>query len=216
MAIDRAVVADAEIIENHAWRNEAFQSGLRLVNEFACGFSADPLHEACRVFMEVRIRPVGDEAVQVIRNRAHVFCDRPLVVIENNDEPLGGRGDIVQGFKTDAAGEGGIARNADDMLVGADLVARGGHAQRGGERRSRMAGTVAVVLALASEKEAVQPLVLTYRRKAVEPPGQNFVNIALVADIENELVLGRTENPVQCNRQFDYSEVGAQMATCLR
>ena len=131
MAIDRAVVADAKIIKNDARSDEALQSGLRLVNEFACGFSTDPLHEARRVFMEVRIGRVGDEAVQVIRHGAHIFGNRPLVVIENNDEPLGGRRDIVQGFKTDAAGESGIACNADDMLVGAYLVARGGHSQCG-------------------------------------------------------------------------------------
>ena len=216
MAVDRPVVADAEIIENHAWRDEAFQSGLCLVNEFACGFSADPLHEACSVFVKVYIRWVGDEAVQVIRNRTHVFGNRPFVVIENNDEPLGCGGDIVQGFKTDAAGEGCIARHADDMLVGADLVAGCSHAKRGGERCSRVACPVAIVLAFASKKEAVQPLVLTNRWKAVESPGHELMDIALVADIENELVLGRIEDAVKGNRQFDDPEVGAQMATCLR
>ena len=166
--------------------------------------------------MEVRIGRVGDEAVQVIRHSAHIFGDRPLIVIENNDEPLGGRGNIVQGFKTHAASEGCIACNADDMLVGAYLVARGGHSQRGGEGRSRMARTIAVVLALAAQKKAVKSLVLTDRRKAVEPPGQKFVDIALVADIENEPVLGRIEDAVQGNRQFDDPEVGTQMTACLR
>ena len=71
-----------------------------------------------------------------------------------------------------------------------------------------MARTVAVVLALATKKKAVEPLVLTDRRKAVESSGQKLVDITLVADIENELVLGRIENPVQGNREFDHTEVG--------
>jgi len=71
-----------------------------------------------------------------------------------------------------------------------------------------MARTVAVVLALATKKKAVEPLVLTDRRKAVESSGQKLVDITLVAHIENELVLGRIENPVQGNRELDHPEVG--------
>ena len=91
------------------------------------------------------------------------------------------------------------------------MVARGGHSQRGGECRSRMTRAVAVVLALAAQEKAVQPLVLPDCRKAVESPGEKLVDIALVADIKNELVLGCIENSVQGDRQFDDAEVGAQM-----
>ena len=59
MAVDRAVVADAEIIENHAWRDKALQSCFRLVSELACGFSTDPFEESGGVFMEVRVGGIG-------------------------------------------------------------------------------------------------------------------------------------------------------------
>ena len=131
MSVDRAVVADAEIIENHAWRDEALQPRLRLVGQLACGFSTDPFEESGGVFMEVRVGGIGHQAVQIIRNGAHIFGDRPLVVVENDDQALGGRSDIIQGLKAHAAGEGGIPCHADDMLVGADLIARCGHAQGG-------------------------------------------------------------------------------------
>ena len=215
MAIDRAVVADAEIIENHAWRDEALQSCFRLVSELACGFAADPLEEPSGVFMEVRVGGIGHQAVQVIRNGAHIFGNRPFVVVENDDEALGGRGDIVQGFKTHAAGEGGISRHADDMLVGADLVASGGHAKRGGEGGSGMACPIGIVLTLAAKKKSVESLVLSDRRKSVESSGQELVDIALVADIENELVFRCVEHPVQCNREFDHTEIRPQMAAGL-
>ena len=165
--------------------------------------------------MEVRVGGIGHQAVQIIRNGAHIFGDRPLVVVENNDQALGGRGDIVQCLKAHAAGEGGIPCHADDMLVGADLIARCGHAQGGGERCSCVARAVRVVLALAAQEKSVQPLVLANRVEPVEAAGEELVDIALVADIENKLVPWRVEDAVQCNRQLDHAKIRPQMAAGL-
>ena len=212
MAIDRAVVADAEFVEDDARGEKVFQRGLGFVGEFAGGFSSNPFEKLRGVFVQVREGGVGDDAVQVIRHGADIFRDRPLVVVENDDQALGRGGDIIERFKSDAAGERRIAGHADDMLVGAELVAGGGHAERGGESGAGMARAVAIVLALGAEEKAIQALVLADRREAIQPAGEKFVDIALVADIEEKFVARRVEHAVQGEREFHDAEVRSEVA----
>ena len=151
MAVDWAIVADTEFVENDARGEEVFQRGLSLVRELAGGFSADPFEELGCVFVQVREGGVRDDAVEVVRHGADIFRDRPLVVVENDDQALGRGGDIVERFKSNAAGERRIARHADDMLVGTKAIAGGGHAERSGEGGAGVARAVAIVFALGAE-----------------------------------------------------------------
>ena len=50
------------------------------------------------------IAGVGDNAVQIIGNRADIFGDAPLVIVENDNQPFGRVLDIVQGFECDPIG----------------------------------------------------------------------------------------------------------------
>ena len=211
MAIDRAVVADAEFVENDAWREEVFQRGLGFVCELAGGFSTNPFQELRGVFMQVREGGVRDDAVEVVRHGADIFRDRPLVVIENDDEAFRRGCDIVERFKSNAASERCVACHADDMLVGAEAVAGSGHAERGGKGGAGVTRAVAVVLALTAEQETIQALVLANRGKAVETAGEELVDIALVADIEEKLVARRVEHTVQGDREFHDTEVRAEV-----
>ena len=137
---------------------------------------------------------VGDNAMEVARNRAHIAIDRPLVVIQHNDQPLGLVGDIVQCFKRDAVGERSVAGNRDHMLFAAGQVTRHRHAQRSRKRGTRMPRTVAVVLAFGPQHEAVEPAGLANGREAIEPAGKNFVNVSLVAHVEEDAVRGSIED----------------------
>ena len=94
--------------------------------------------------------------MQVLGDGADVLVDGPLVVVEHDDHALGVRGDVVQRLVSDAAGEGRVAGERDDVLLAAGHVARHGHAQRGGERRARVAGAEAIVLAFGAQHEAVE------------------------------------------------------------
>ena len=78
-----------------------------------------------------------------------------------------------------------------------------------------MARAVRVVLALAAQEKSVEPLVLANRVEPVEAAGEELVDIALVADIENKLVPWRVEDAVQCNRQLDHAKIRPQMAAGL-
>ena len=74
-----------------------------------------------------------------------------------------------------------------------------------------MAGAVAVVLALRAEQEAVQSAVLAHGVESLPPSGEKLVDVTLMADVEDEFVLGGVENPVQRDGQFDYAQIRAEM-----
>ena len=72
------------------------------------------------------------------------------------------------------------------------------------------------MFAFGPEQEAVQSLVLPHRADAIEAAGKHFVDVTLVADIENESVLGGVEDAVQGDGQLHDPEVRAEMAAGLR
>ena len=51
---------------------------------------------------------------------------------------------------------------------------------------------------------------------AIEPAGKHLVDVALVADVEDELVLRRVENAMQRDGQLDDAEIRSEMAAGLR
>ncbi len=166
--------------------------------------------------VQILVMLVGDDLVEVAGDGADVAVDGPLVVIEDNDQPLCLVGDIVERFKGDAVGEGGVSGNGDDMLVAAGEIAGDGHAQGRGEGSAGVTGSVTIVLAFGAQHEAVEAAGLTQGFKAVEPSGQDFVDIGLVADVEEELVLGSVEDRVEGQGQLHDAEVGAEVAAGLR
>ena len=70
-----------------------------------------------------------------------------------------------------------------------------------------MPGTVAVMFAFRPEKEAIQALVLADGGKTVTTSSQELMDVALVADIEQELVLWGVEDSVQRDREFNNTQV---------
>ena len=98
--------------------------------------------------------------------------------------------DIVERLVGDAAGEGGVAGDGDDVFLAAGFIARHGHAERGGERGAGVAGAVAIVRAFGAQHEAVQSAGSADGGEAVLAPGEELVDVGLVADVEQEAVLG--------------------------
>ena len=216
VAVDRAVVAEAELLEDDARQEQVLHAFLDLVRELQHALAADRLDKAAGLFVQVRVGRMGGDVVEVGRDGADVLGDRPLVVVEDDDEALGLRPNVVQRLVADAAGEGGIARDDDDVLVPASQVAPDGHAEGGGQGGAGVARAVAIVLAFGAEEEAVQALVLAHRVNALAPAGEHLVDVALVADVEDELVLRRVENAMQRDGQLDHAEVRPEMAAGLR
>ena len=156
-------------------------------------------------------------AVQIISDSADIFGDRPFVVVQHNDETLCLRFGVVQRFVTDPAGESGVARHYHHVLSSAAAqIASDCHPQPGRQGRAGVSRAIAIVFAFRAQQKSVQPLVLPHRADAIETAGKHFVDVTLVADIENEAVPRSIENAMQRDGQFDHAEIGPKMASGLR
>ena len=191
----------------------AFEGLLRLVAElegqFAFGHAFD---QALHVLLQLVIARMGDELVEIGGNGADVFGDAPFVVVENADEAAGGVGEVIEGLEGNAVGQRGVAKNADDVFIRAALIARGAHAQRGGKGGAGVARAVAIVLAFGAQGETVQAAGGADGVKTVLAAGEQFVDVALMADVPDEFVVRRGEDVVEGDGQFDDAEVGAEVA----
>src|SRR3546814_16860391 len=78
--------------------------------------------------------------------------------------------------------------------------------------RSAMRSAEGVVLALRPLGEAAEAAALAQGADSVAPPGQYLVRIALVADIPDQLVVGRVEHIMDRRGQLHHAQPGPQMA----
>lgn len=72
-----------------------------------------------------------------------------------------------------------------------------------------------VVLALGAEGKAIQAVGLADGVKTVFAPGQEFVDIDLVAHVPDEFVFRGGEHVVQGEGEFHHAEIRAEMAARL-
>ena len=146
VAIQRTVVVEAKLLEQHRRPQQALRCLLGFPYNFRGSFAAEAFDQSARSRMQVGVVLVGHHLVQVVGDSANIAIDRPLVVVEHNDQPLRLSADVVQRLKRDAVGERGIARHGDNVLARAGQIARHRHAQRGRKRRARMTCAVGIVL----------------------------------------------------------------------
>src|SRR5437588_10023114 len=116
MAVDRAKIPQTHLFKDEAaavtapavslqrarsgmkpdFREGALETLLSLVRQFQCDFALGQTpQKAFKVARKFGVGRMGDELVEIIRNRADVFGNAPFVVVENADEPLRGMSDVV-------------------------------------------------------------------------------------------------------------------------
>ena len=78
-----------------------------------------------------------------------------------------------------------------------------------------MARAIAIVFTFGAQQEAVEAPVLAHRVESIAAPGEHFVHVALVADVQDETVPRGVENAVKRNGQLTHSEVRSQMPAGL-
>src|SRR6266487_3480997 len=147
----------------------------------------------------MRVSRIRHDAVQIVCDRADIFCDGPLIVVQHDYETLGVRFYIVERFVADPACECGVACYHDDVLVAAAEVASDRHAQCSRERRSRMTRAVAIVFTLGAQKKTVESAELAHRIKTIESSSKHFVDVTLMAHIHDKAVVRCVKDPVQGN-----------------
>ena len=76
-----------------------------------------------------------------------------------------------------------------------------------------MRGAEGVVLALRALGEAGQATPLAQRADAVPPARDALVRLGLMADVPDQAITRRVENPMEGDRQLDDPEAGPEMTT---
>ena len=74
-----------------------------------------------------------------------------------------------------------------------------------------MTGTIAVMLAFTSKSESVQSIGGADGMESVLPPGEQFMDIDLMADIPDEFIMRRAETTMQGDGQLHDTQVRPHM-----
>ena len=72
-----------------------------------------------------------------------------------------------------------------------------------------------VVGALGAAQEAARPVRLLDRAQALASPRQHLVAVGLVADVPDDAVAWRVEDPVQADAELDGAEAAGEVAADL-
>ena len=217
VSVHRPQVAQPEFFEQRRLDEEVLRLALPLhVHPIHLHARGEALEERLHVVMELVVRLVRADPVEVIRDRPDILRDRPLVVVEDHDQPLGRADDIVQRLERDSAGERSIAAHGDHVLLGSAQVAGRGHAEGRGKRGAGVSRPKRIVRAFPAIEETAGAAGLPQApEEFAAAPRQQLVHVALVGDVEDELVVRRVEHPMQRDRQLDDAQVGTDVPAVL-
>ena len=156
-----------------------------------------------------------DVAGEVFRQRADVGGNRHFVVVEDDQQVHVHVARAVQGFKRLSRRHRAVADNGDAAAVAAQELVCRRHAQRRADGGGGMPYAERVVFGLAAFGETRQAAVAAHGVHPVFASGEDFVRIALMADIPNQMVFGRVIHIVQGDGQLDRAQIAGEMPAGL-
>lgn len=218
VAVDRAYVLQAEVLEHALRGDEVLQPLLgavqRLVQRLPDDGSA--LQDVLAAGQEALVAVGGAQGGEVVGKAADGRGVGALVVVDDDDERavLGG-GDVVQRLPGHTAGESAVTDDRDDVVVLLEHLVGLGEAVGPAEDGGGVRVLDDVVVGLGARGVAGQAA-LALELREVLATGEELVYVALVAGVEEHLVLRRIEDPVQGDGQLDHTQVGAEVAAGLR
>ena len=215
VSVDRAEVAEAQLLEQHARGEEVLDALLHVLGEVHDAL-AEHATEGDRHPLDLLAHTVGarvgHDPAEHLADRADVGGDgHPVVVHDQNDVAIGVAG-VVHALVGETAGEGAVAHDGDDLVLLTAEIARGGHAEGGGDRRARVTGAELVVLALVPLEKAGDAVPLAERRERIVAPGEELPGVGLVAHVPHDLVGRGVELVEQRDGELDHAEARADVA----
>ena len=213
VAVDRADVVEAELLEDRARDDHALGMFLEALGEFEQRRCV--LQHVLRGVARGGVEPAAHQPRQMAVERADRRRDRHVVVVEHHQHVRMRDTAVVQGLERHPGAHRAVADDRHRLAVLAFQACGHGHAERGRDRGRRMGGAEAVVLALVAAREARDATELAQRRHAAAAAGQDLVRVGLVAHVPDQPVVGRVVDVVERDRQLDGAEVGRQVAAGL-
>ena len=217
VAVHRAEIGEAHLLEQRGRQHDAFHLCLEPRqcprDARTAGYTPQPLFHAG---LGAEIARADAQARQMPAQSADIPCDGHIIVVEHNEQRLARSPGAVQRLVGHAAGQRAVTDDCDNVVF--LVLERAGvrHAERYRNRIRGVARDARVGDALLRLHEAAQAAVLAQRVEAVAPPGQNLVDIALVADIVDDAVARGVKFALECHSQLHDAQIGGQMAAGLR
>ena len=215
VAVDGADVLDAEVGE-HALRGEGvLEAGLGGVEAGVGGAPehGDALDDLLDLLERGLVAGVEAQAREAFGEAADGGRVGAAVVVDDDDEfeVVAGR-DVVERLPAHAAGERAVADEGHDVPVGSAERVGLGEAVGVGEGGGGVGVLDEVVRGLGLAGVAGESPAPAQPGELPGAPGECFVDVRLVAGVEDDLVVRGVEDPVHGHGHLDDPEVGADVA----
>ena len=211
MPIDGADIGKAQFLKHRPADGHALQHFLGPARAHLDRLRQEA-HGALGHGLQLLKRAFGVKPRQIAGQRAGGRRNRHLVIVQDHEQPLAQMAGIVQRLKRHASRHRAIADHGNRIARIAAQLARHGEPQSRADRGRAVPGPERVIGAFRPLGEARQAPARAQSADAVAPPGQDFVRIALVPDVPNDLVARRVKDGMQRHGQFHHAQTRAQMA----
>ena len=124
--------------------------------------------------------------------------------------------EIIERLERSAVNDTGVADQCHDFIIFLLLRLPYCHPDCGCYGGPCMADDELVVGAFSRVGKAAYPASLAEELELVFPAGNDFVRIALMADVPEQLIFFEIEDVVQRQRQFHHTEIAGQVSAGLR
>ncbi len=209
MAIDRADIAKAELLEQRALGQHALDLLACPVHQLAAGQDIEQLLAA---FAHPVVGAAGDQAGEVPVERADVGRDRHGVVVQHHQKVGAACAGMVERLEGLPGGHGAVADDGHGLARQALHPEGLGEAQRGADRGAGVSRAERIVGALVALGETGQAAELAQGGHGLAATREDLVRIGLVADVPDQRVVGKVQYAMQGEGQLDRAKVGGEVA----
>ncbi len=212
VAVDRADVAKAHFLEQHAAVEERFDRVFE-VPQHRLGRLAEGqlVEQPGNVALEPVIKRSDAGLVEIVRQSADAGADPHLVVVEDHDHVFFETGRVVHRLEDDARRQRAIAQHGHGPAILSQQIVTRLEAQHGRNARTGVARHEQVVGAFLGIGVTHQSAFLADRAEVPEATGEQLVRIDLVAGVPDQAVFGEVEDQVQGDGQLHHAQVAGKV-----
>ena len=214
VAVDRAEVLQPEVAEQHLRGKHVLQPNLHAVQQVV-GLASQrpPLHRVLHRIQGLLVAWVGADSRQVARQTTHGRgVGAPVVVDHDDQRQVIVDSDVVQGFPSHATSQRTVTdHHHHGAFVLAAQLKTACHALCPAKPGGGVRVLHPVVFRLGPGRVAGQAVHLPQGHEVVATAGEDLVDIALVAGVEDDRVVRGIEDPVERDGQLDHAEVWAEV-----
>ena len=144
---------------------------------------------------------------------AHTAVDAHIVVVEDDEEVIGGAADVVQPLEGQTAAHAAVADYGHDLpAVLATPMCCDSHSQCCRDAVGSMPAGKGVVLALVGRRERAKAAQVPVGGESLPPARQYLVACCLMPHVPDDAVVGRVEDIVQGHRELHHAQATGKVA----